>query len=198
MCGIDVVAEQRPPCVVYSFGVSYDSSYEAGLLTRAPHCEIWGYDFSVSSFAPEIHNNPVFTSKTHFFPYKVGPRDNHQLDPPEYTIAELMKKNGHDFIDVLKVDVETSEFEALEAFFKPYIGPYAPPLPFGQLEIEIHAWSDLGNFAFFYRWWTMLESAGLRPFWTEPNLPHVRISRPDVVEVRFHADFRDKAADCGL
>ena len=121
-----------------------------------------------------------------FFPYKLGAHDNAHLSPPEFTIQELMRRNGHEFIDILKVDVEGAEFDALAAFLKPFVGPHAPPLPIGQLEIEIHAWGDLGSFAYFYPWWTLLERAGLRPFFTEPNLPHVSHlqARPDVVEVR--------------
>ena len=96
-----------------------------------------------------------------------------------------MRRNGHDFIDVLKVDIEGAEFDALAAFLKPFIGPTAPPLPIGQLQLEIHAWGDNGRFGFFYPWWTLLERAGLRPFFTEPNLVHVSHlrARPDVVEV---------------
>lgn len=30
-------------------GVNRDSSFEAAILEKAPHCKIWGYDFSVSN-----------------------------------------------------------------------------------------------------------------------------------------------------
>ena len=185
MCGIEAIAAQKAPCVVYSFGVNHDSSFEAGLLQRAPNCEVWGYDFSVTMFGPEIQSNPVLSAKAHFAPYRVGAHENPHLVPPEFTIAALMARNGHEFVDVLKVDVEGSEFDALAAFLKPYIGPNAPPLPIGQLEIEIHAWNKLGDFEPFYSWWQLMEKAGLRPFWTEPNIVHVSHlrARPDVVEV---------------
>jgi len=41
------------------------------------------------------------------------------------------------------------------------------PLPFGQLQIEIHVWGNMTVFSKFLGWWEMLEEAGLRPFWTE-------------------------------
>ncbi|EKM54909.1 uncharacterized protein PHACADRAFT_147193 [Phanerochaete carnosa HHB-10118-sp] len=187
VCGIDAIAQQRHPCIVYSFGINHDSSWEAALLQRAPHCEVWGYDFSVTMFGPVVQNNPVLAPKTHFFPYKLGMHDNPHHSPPEYTVQGLMHQNGHEFIDVLKIDVEGSEFDGLAAFLKPFIGPDAPPLPIGQLEIEIHAWGDLGSFGYFYSWWSLFERAGLRPFWTEPNIVHVSHlqARPDVVEVCF-------------
>jgi len=35
-------------------------------------------------------------------------------------------------------------------------------------KIQIHLWER--DFAEFLSWWEQLEEAGLRPFWTEPNL----------------------------
>ena len=176
---------QRPPCVVYSFGVNHDSSFESAVLQNAPGCQVWGYDFSVTSFGPEVDSNPALRPRTHFAPYKIGAHDLPAADPPEYTIATLMARNGHAFIDILKVDIEGSEFDALASFLAPYVGPHAPPLPVGQLQVEIHAWGEHGDFGKFYAWWTLLEQAGLRPFFTEPNMPHVSHAHwlPDVVEV---------------
>merc|ERR1712093_927810 len=42
-----------PTLIVYSFGVSTDSSFEAVMLQRT-NCEIWGYDYTVSSFGKDI------------------------------------------------------------------------------------------------------------------------------------------------
>lgn len=71
-----------------------------------------------------------------------------------------MKHNGHDFIDILKVDIEGAEFASLETFFDFYESQPRPtsssespmdftpagirydfagkPLPIGQLQIELH------------------------------------------------------------
>jgi len=92
--------------------------------------------------------------------------------------------SGHEFIDILKVDVETAEFDALTAFLNAYAHG---ELPIGQMQLEIHAVHDLGNFDFFVKWWEALEAAGLRPFSLEPNLLHVTnpgCRKPEVVEVR--------------
>lgn len=190
VCGVDRLAAQHAPCVVYSFGINKDSSFEAALLQRAPNCEVWGYDYSVTIFGPEIHDNPVLSPKTHFSPYMLGAHDNPHLDPPEWTVQGLMARNGHAFVDLLKVDIEGGEFDALAAFLKPFVGASAPVLPVGQLEIEIHAWNERGDFAPFYSWWLLMEKAGLRPFFTEPNIVHVSHlrTRPDVVEVRIPAE----------
>ena len=48
----------------------------------------------------------------------------------------------------------------------PYIAS-GKPLPFGQLQLEIHIWDR--SFEYFLTWWEKLEKAGLRPFWTEAS-----------------------------
>ncbi|KAH9028244.1 hypothetical protein EDB85DRAFT_1622177 [Lactarius pseudohatsudake] len=45
-------------CDIYSFGINGESPFEAGLLERAPGCEVWGYDFTMDSFGPEIEKIP--------------------------------------------------------------------------------------------------------------------------------------------
>lgn len=75
---------------------------------------------------------------------------------------------GHNFIDILKVDIESSEFSTLTSMIKPYVARNET-LPFGQLQIELHLWGK--SFEEFYGWWDLLEQAGLRPFWTEVSRP---------------------------
>ena len=185
MCGIERLAQKRTPCIVYSLGVEQDSTFEEAFLKKAPNCEIWGYDYSVTQFGPQLRNSP-YGSKAHFFQYALGATDNHQATPPTYTLASMMKENGHTFIDILKIDVEGSEFESLAQFVRPYLDRDGPAIPIGQMQIEIHAWGDNSDFVKFLKWWEDLERAGLRPFFTEPNLPHANRVRnaADVTEVR--------------
>ncbi|KAF7365296.1 hypothetical protein MVEN_00401400 [Mycena venus] len=173
VCGITRV-ETKPDCIVYSFGINYESSFEAEILANTDHCQIWGYDFSVNSFGPEIPRSQAH--RTHFHPYGLAGTDKHGPDdvPKMYTIESLMKMNGHTHIDILKVDIERYEFETLSALIKPYITS-GKPLPFGQLQLEIHLWHL--SFTEFLTWWETLEEAGLRPFWTEPNLVYQNYNR---------------------
>ena len=67
---------------------------------------MWGYDFSVSSFGPEIEMVPSLKARAHFFPYALGARDAPNEKPPMHTLKSLMAANGHTWIDVLKVDVD--------------------------------------------------------------------------------------------
>lgn len=76
-------------------GINYESSFEAEILHNTNHCQIWGYDFSVKSFGPEITSD--ISHRTHFKAYrldgedKFGPED----DPPQYTLETLLEKNGN-------------------------------------------------------------------------------------------------------
>ncbi|KAH7916618.1 methyltransferase domain-containing protein [Hygrophoropsis aurantiaca] len=187
-CGLERIAPKKS-CVMYSFGVNGESSFEADILKAAPGCEVYGYDFSVKSFGPEIEEHRDLKSRSHFFPYALGSRDAHGPtdDPKMYTLRTLMERNGHDFIDVLKVDIEGNEFDSLEVFIDSFHGA---PLPFGQLQLEIHVFPNTQweKFPKFLGWWEKLEAAGLRPFFSEPNLVYVNLVRgvrPDLIEYSF-------------
>jgi len=186
VCGLDRVAKQDK-CVIYSFGINGESSFERSLLRRAPGCEIWGYDFSVKSWGPEIIDDPELRRRAHFKPWALTGSDRHQEsdDPKGWTLDSLMKLNGHTFIDILKIDIEGGEFDALTSFIAAHAHG---DLPVGQLQLEIHALHGHERFDFFINWWESLEAAGLRPFWTEPNLVYINIMRgvgPELTEYAF-------------
>ena len=87
---------------------------------------------------------------------------------------------------MLKIDIEGGEFDALTAFLDQRARDGLDLLPIGQLQIEIHAHEGHERFDYFARWWESLEAAGLRPFWTEPNMVYVnfiRGVRPEQAEV---------------
>ncbi|ETW81144.1 hypothetical protein HETIRDRAFT_46155, partial [Heterobasidion irregulare TC 32-1] len=192
VCGMERIVKKEK-CVIYSVGINGESSFEAALLQRAQGCEVWGYDFSVNSFGPEIETVPDLKRRSHFHSWALGGEDQHaETDNPKmYTLQTLMQMNGHDFIDILKIDIEGAEFESLAALIQSYASttPDTPTvLPFGQLQIEIHARHGQEHFAEFSNWWATLERAGLRPFWTEPNLVYVNLVRgvgPELAEYSF-------------
>ncbi|KAH8983432.1 hypothetical protein EDB92DRAFT_1890480 [Lactarius akahatsu] len=62
------------------------------------------------------------------------------------------------------------ELDALTAFLSAR-APEGNARPVGQLQLEIHAREGRENFKYLARWWT----AGLRPFWMEPNLVYINI-----------------------
>ncbi|KAH8108411.1 methyltransferase domain-containing protein [Phellopilus nigrolimitatus] len=186
VCGLERVSA-KPDCVVYSIGINHESSFEAELLARTAGCEVWGYDFSVDAFGPEVQRVPSLLRRAHFAPFGLAGADAHGPDDAHkmYTLASLMRRNGHRHIDILKVDIESWEFETLRALLKVYLDA-GEPLPFGQLQLEIHVWGK--KFSEFIKWWEMLEEAGLRPFWTEPNMVYQNYNRggsADLAEYSF-------------
>jgi len=182
VCGLSRLAEKKD-CVIYSFGINEESSFEAGLLSNTDHCKVWGYDFSVKGFAKQIPSSQKH--RTIFHPYGLAGTDNPAGEPPMFTLETLMKMNGHEHIDILKIDIEGWEFETMTDVLKSFTERDLP-LPFAQLQIEIHIWDK--TFEYFLKWWEGFEEAGLRPFWTEPNLVYVNYAgskKPDLAEYSF-------------
>jgi len=165
VCGLSRLVN-KPNCVIYSAGISTESSFEAELVRRTK-CQVFGFDFSVDKFGPEVEDFAPIRAQTKFFKYGISGKDQPEANPPMRTLQSLMKEHGHAFIDILKVDIEGAEFDTLTSMMQHY-KEQNKPLPFGQLQLEIHA-NEI-SFAKFLKWWEDLEEAGLRPFWTEPNL----------------------------
>lgn len=188
VCGLERIAHKKK-CVMYSFGINGESSFEADMIKAAPGCELYGYDFSVNSFGPEIEEYSELKLRSHFFPFALGPKDAHSPvdDPKMYTLRSLMERNGHDFIDVLKIDIEGNEYDSFETFIDSFGREL---LPIGQLQIEIHVFKDQpwNDFAKVLKWWEKVEAAGLRPFYSESNLVYtnlIRGARPELIEYSF-------------
>ncbi|KAK1987540.1 methyltransferase domain-containing protein [Colletotrichum cereale] len=152
-------------CIIYSFGVHDESSFENEMLSRTK-CRVWAYDFSVVDFGEQLE--PGNRDRAKFLQAGIAGKTNTTKTPPFYSISDLMDMNGHEYIDILKMDIESAEFEATEALHNDF--PItAGELPIGQLMIEIHLNNELTAFDYL-DWWARLESRGLRATWTEPNL----------------------------
>ena len=97
-CGLARYAAMRDrPCVVYSFGVRDESSFENALLSRTA-CEVWAYDYSVVDFGVQLE--PANRARAHFMQAGIAGTTDTARDPPYYSIAELMRMNGHDYMFV--------------------------------------------------------------------------------------------------
>ena len=78
-------------------GINYESSFEMEILDNTENCQIWGYDFSVTAFGPEIPRSLLH--RTHFKAFGLSGEDKHDPEdnPPMYTLESLMKMNGKYF-----------------------------------------------------------------------------------------------------
>ncbi|KAG0346864.1 hypothetical protein BG004_000669 [Podila humilis] len=163
ICGMSLFEEKpRNKCVMYSFGVNHETRFEGEILDRTD-CEIFAYDASVDKMGPETDGRPHCTFK----PYFIG-RENKvdQNGKTWKTLRTLMEENGHDWIDILKVDIEGSEYDTFEAIMDDFPGT----LPFGQLQLELHVPDAWVTFDRFLAFWERLEQRGVFPWWTEINL----------------------------
>ena len=74
-------------CLVYSFGISHDPSFEYAMARAG--CNVWGYDHTVNV----ISSNPLFKV------FKTGIQARKELETRNLkTLETLMKANGHDNI----------------------------------------------------------------------------------------------------
>ncbi|KAG8929810.1 hypothetical protein FRC01_003733, partial [Tulasnella sp. 417] len=131
-------------------------------------------------FGPEVRSIDRLKWRSEF--KKCGLYYKDQL-PLYRTLSSLMHERGHDFVDLVKIDLEGWEFAALVPLFEAY---RELPLPFGQLQLEIHA--NEMPLDKVLEWWELLEASGLRPFHAEPNLIYTNINRgnlPTIVDYSF-------------
>jgi len=138
------------------------------------NCEVWGYDFTVSGWAKQMNN--TFATRAHFTQAGISNVTDKNRSPPFYSVSDIMRANGHKYIDIMKMDIEGSEFDALGAFLGDYSTLEA--LPVGQLLLEIHIQEVQKDDPFtrphtlrtWVAFWESLEAKGLREVMVEPNL----------------------------
>lgn len=73
-------------CVVYSFGVRYETSFEEEILQRTD-CELYGVDFSVKNFSMKLLELPEEQlRRAHFLQAGVTGESDVTKRPPFYSI----------------------------------------------------------------------------------------------------------------
>ncbi|KAK2717615.1 hypothetical protein QYM36_006403 [Artemia franciscana] len=105
----DVMPDQNGKCLIYSFGVNDDWSFEEAMQV---------YGCKVLAFDPSIGKKPFkYSDNIYFYDFGLGKIDDlHHPDGWKLrTLGTLVDKFGHtnDIIDVLKIDIEGAEYDAL-------------------------------------------------------------------------------------
>ncbi len=149
----------RPSSVVYSFGVGEETSFDLELIRR--------YGVRVHAFDP-TPRTIAWLAKQHlpssfiFHPYGIADFDGHaKFLPPvnlahvSHTLVErqtpwpaievpvrrlcgIMQELGHEYIDLLKMDIEGAEYAVLKDLL-------ASRTPVHQLLVEFHhRWPEIG------------------------------------------------------
>lgn len=184
--------KDRPELIIYSLGVEQDSRFEADFLERT-NARIWGYDYSVDSWAKDIKKEHY--SRASFSKLGIGKVTDETSNPPFFTLQDLMKRNGHSYVDIVKMDIEGAEFDALTSFIDSILKDHKqkdgdPILPIGQLLVEVHfkksnlfGFSVPEDLASWLKWWSRLEAMGMRTVSNEHNwIGDVVIGRPRFME----------------
>ncbi|OJD33866.1 methyltransferase domain protein [Diplodia corticola] len=164
ICGTSQYSKvESCPLIVYSFGVGTDSSFEAELINMT-NAQVYAFDYSVERIGPQIAEKD--SSRVQFMKIGLGDQDALVDGQRFLTLQSIISAFGHQYIDILKMDIEGAEFKALDAFMETYKGK---DLPVGQILIEIHLWAAPQNVRDLVKWWKKLEAFGLRPVWQESN-----------------------------
>jgi len=140
--------------IIYSFGVGKDISFDTSLI-RLKDCKIYAYDPTPESI--EWIQSENVPSKFIFHPYGISLKDGEiifykpknidhishsfvkskYVDEKKYirvkalSIATIMKENNHQEIDILKMDIEGSEYDILSYVAENH-------LKFKQVLVEFH------------------------------------------------------------
>ena len=153
----EVQAAQRPDeqrCVVYSFGSRGDDLFERRVLQLAPGCEVHIFDRSAPVRpAPRGGYGPYARTARYHCRYLTA--DNAS------SLSTYMRQLGHDYLDVLKVDIEGTEWDV-------FPGIDWPRARIGQIQVEIHPARPRSTVGHVDALFATLEAAGYRVISIEP------------------------------
>ena len=145
------------PCVVYSFGSNGVTEFEQEVARRHPACEVHIFD---PTYKGVFEGMGGLSPRTCFHEVGLGGLDGRsvgsqgfgerfgiRLRLPVRTLRSLMDELGHSEVDILKIDIEGSEWPSFEQIYGGVTGPALRPTPHaapkvGNILVELHAWSS--------------------------------------------------------
>jgi len=180
VCALDSLSNQpvasERSCLMYSFGISNDISFEMEILRRTS-CHIHAFDPTIGSLPFDNYNASLSMAAQQRITFHKLALGGHSSSSAEHLLHETMRgimgRLGHTYVDILKVDVEGAEWKAFDG---------SPYLPIGQLLIELHyqGLPQLRNF------FARMQANGLHPFSREINLqPAIAGGMPVAAEYSF-------------
>ncbi|KAK3242070.1 hypothetical protein CYMTET_48214 [Cymbomonas tetramitiformis] len=164
---------QDGACTVFSFGARDDVSFELELASSTK-CQIEVHDPTVGGLSSNAVDNPQLRF------HKKAIAADRTTSPflVSGSLGDAMALLGVSFIDVLKVDVEGSEWEVFESL----LADPSKDFPVGQLLIELHL-DDGMELRQVVDFFSRLEQRGFRIFMNEVNLaPTFTHRKPIAIE----------------
>jgi FkbM family methyltransferase len=168
--------------VVYSFGVGEDASFDLSLI-GATGSRVHAFDPTPKSIAWVKEHVPE--ARFEFHPWALADHDGsltlwqprnadhvsaslvqgdgssgESFEAPCYRLSSIMKKLGHERIDVLKMDIEGAEYGVLDDLAKS--GDLSRV---GQLLVEFHHWMPSVGFEPTRRALSLLRENGFHVCW---------------------------------
>jgi hypothetical protein len=176
VCGLEYLSTQRS-CLMYSFGISNDISFEIEILLRTS-CHIHAFDPTIGFLPFDNYNaslDAAIRERITFHKIALGGHSGASVEHMMHeALLDTMGRLGHDYVDIMKVDVEGAEWKAFTG---------SPYLPIGQLLIELH-YQGLPPLRDFFAF-SMRENH-LHPFSREINLqPAIAGGMPVATEYSF-------------
>ncbi|XP_055874744.1 probable methyltransferase-like protein 24 isoform X2 [Biomphalaria glabrata] len=164
-----------PPCLVYSFGINYDFSFDNAMISLG--CEVHSFDPSMKLETHKRGNNSAFykwgISNVNSDAYQ--PRRDmyvkHEQTWKMRTLKSIIQELGHEkrVLDVLKLDVEAYEWGIVDNLIQTDVLKYVR-----QLMIEFHLFPNFparSEYVYLYKTYTRLREMGFREYatWREPR-----------------------------
>ena len=159
VCGVKSILQQ-PACLVYAAGSNGEPSFERA-LAKYTACDIHVFDHTLGAAQTKtvqavasvrLHNIGLAEEGT---PAKANMR----------ALSEIMGELQHEWIDVLKMDIEGAEWPLLESWYR----VQNSTLPATQLLVEFHFQAGMDLESVVAPVFELLTGDGYRVFATEPN-----------------------------
>jgi len=150
----EILNQDEKEIIVYSAGIGKDISFDLDILKAFDNCKVFAFDPTPTTIEwlgqQDLPDNFIFSpygissktgEETMYFPkikdhdwsaYKIinKPVDN-EIIVQMKRIEDIMKENSHKYIDILKMDIEGSEFSIIENLNYSEINC-------GQITLEFH------------------------------------------------------------
>ncbi len=163
-------------CVMYSFGIGPEVDFEEGIL-KITNCKIFAFDQFRKGIPSKTSKDPRRMAYQ-----KIGVADYKNYNETNLkSIKQLMKINGHDWIDILRMDVEGAEYGSLNMLMDDFKD--GGILPFDQLIVNVYLLND-NVYSKVIPWFNRLEDMGLRAVHAESNDPNCNCFEYNFVNVR--------------